>query len=95
MIKTCPICEKHFETHDKRKKYCSIQCARRAKINNNSERNKDYREEKRWDWAYSEAEKIQRIRGIDELAGHVYNSYSKKKGSNYAQEGLPSMWGRV
>lgn len=82
MIKTCPICAKHFETHDKRKKYCRRKCAKRAKIRQNSECNKRSRDEKRINWAYNEAEKIRlmsRQGKLDSLDEYIYNNYRKRR----------------
>ena len=39
MEKVCPVCGKNFETHDKRQKYCSAECAKQAKL----ERNQKYK----------------------------------------------------
>lgn len=82
MIKTCPICGKQFECNDLRRRYCSAECARRAKYNWNSAWNKENREDKHKDWAYREAEKLAHLLvdqdAMDELANYIYNNYNKR-----------------
>lgn len=82
MNKTCPICGKQFETHDKRKKYCSIECARRARSSQNYTWNKNDRDAKRMEWAKNEARDILRMAStltVDQLAYYIYNNYEKKR----------------
>lgn len=81
MIKTCLTCGKQFESTDKRQRYCSIDCAYRARLNNNSKRMRSVRTDDRREWARHEAEKLYNMattRGVDELADFVYNSYNRK-----------------
>lgn len=81
MIKVCPVCGKEFETHDKRKKYCSRECARRAKFNQHNNWNKGKREEERMEWAKNEARDILRMAStltVDQLAYYIYNNYNKR-----------------
>lgn len=84
MIKICPICGEQFETHDRRKKYCSTECARHAKISQNNNWNKGEREEKRLKWVHEEAYKIYELAleenayGMDDLVDYIYNNYNKR-----------------
>lgn len=81
MNSVCSICGREFETHDKRKKYCSRECARQAKLNQNNNWNKVEREEKRINWAKDEARYLNHLAyetGVDELADYIYNNYNKR-----------------
>lgn len=88
MNSVCSICGREFETHDKRKRYCSRECARQAKLNQNNNWNKVEREEKRIEWAYQEADKLSEIvittggSYMDMLADYIYNNYNKRGETN-------------
>lgn len=85
MCRRCLICGEQITTRDKRRRYCSDECARRAKISQNNEYNKRNRDKKRIKWAYNEAEKISNIAFImgsnymDELADYIYNNYKQRR----------------
>lgn len=82
MSKSCLVCGKQFETHDKRKKYCSVGCAKHAKIKQNSVWNKDDRDKNRREWARYEAEWLYHVAitsGVDALTDCVYNRFEKRK----------------
>lgn len=82
-MKTCTICGREFETSDQRRRYCSQQCAYRARLNHNSSRMRACRTEDKWEWAQREAETLNYLAsdyGIDKLADYVYNNYKQTKG---------------
>ena len=87
MIKICPGCNKQFGTHDKRKKYCSVDCAKRGKCKRNSVWNKGDREYMRKVWARQEAYYLNALAhecGVDTIADYIYNNYQRYKGNKGA-----------
>lgn len=83
MIKVCPHCSKEFECFNKNQKYCSADCAYRARLNGNSRRMRATRTEDRKEWAKEEARYLNHLTyecGVDELADYIYNNYNKRRG---------------
>lgn len=88
MSKLCAWCGRHFDTEDKRRKYCGETCARRARMLSKNTGMRAIRTKPRREWARHEAEVLSTMNrecGVEELADYVYNSFNKRKGkgSNY------------
>lgn len=82
MSKTCPICGKQFDSEDRRKRYCSLECAERARLNGCNVRAKSLRDDHRREWAKREAYQLQQMAqryDLEFLADYVYNSYTAKR----------------
>lgn len=82
MKKVCKICGKEFETTYPQKKYCSAECAIRAKSRVNVRCNAKRAEAKRRAWARHEAEILYHAAqksGVDGLAEYIYNKFNKRR----------------
>lgn len=82
MIKTCAWCHNHFDTYDKRRKYCSSQCALQARRHSNSQRMSATRTQDKVEWARHEAEKLLGMAnecGVGCVTDYVYNNYKERK----------------
>lgn len=90
-MSVCPICCEQFETYDKRKKYCSTECARNSHLDRTKQMTADKRKQQRQETQYKCASAIvhrviatHKIKTIDELVGdlldkYYFREYNKKK----------------
>lgn len=81
MNNTCPICGKQFKAYDLRKKYCSAECAYKARLNSNNKRMAATRTANKRAWARKEPRYLNHLAyecGVDCLTDYVYNNYKKK-----------------
>lgn len=81
MNKVCELCGRLISSTDKRQRYCSPECADRARLNRESRKRRETRTADRKDWARHEAERLgemYREGGVDCIANYVYNNYKRR-----------------
>lgn len=81
MTELCPRCGRVILGGDKRRKYCSAECAKLTRLHQQARRTQATRTASRAEWARQEAEKIgemYRERGVDCLANYVFLNYKRK-----------------
>lgn len=82
MNKICPVCGKQFEIDDKRKKYCSAECARRSHLEQARLSSADCREQRRYEEQHKYISQIvhrivsvHKIKTIDEMVTEIMDKY--------------------
>lgn len=77
----CGYCGRHFDTCDKRVRYCSAECAKAYRNYKNAKGNQRRERYRRFEWAGNEATTLRmkmQSEGFDAVVEYVYKNYRRR-----------------